>query len=137
MTLPTKMQIFDLEYKITYFDKVKDVDINKKKRYYGQCVYADRELRIYNGGGRPFQEVLSTILHEALHAITEEYHLRALDIDDPDQGEINHEELDVYSRAMSIALIGSGLIKLVDTEGGSDTIEEVEPSLQPKTGRNK
>ena len=69
LKLPKKVIIYGIEYKIRYFDKIDNVDVDAERMLFGQVIYGSREIRIYKGK-RKKPDIITTIIHEILHAIT-------------------------------------------------------------------
>ena len=101
MKKPTEVNIFGVTYKITYCNKVTDVDIHERKACWGQIDYWTRTIRIFDGG-QPVEDIWQTIFHEVLHGITVELHLDKFSADD------NHDDLDILSIALADVLIRNG-----------------------------
>lgn len=94
---PTEVNILGVRYQITYVDKPSEVDIFKRESLWGQIDYWTRTIRVYDNG-RPDEDVWQTILHEVLHGIAIQLHLKAMSHAD------NHDELDLISLALTDVL---------------------------------
>lgn len=105
MKLPKKVNILGKKYAIKYVDNPAEVDIYKRKSLWGQIDFWTRTIRVYAANRSPV-DLFQTILHEILHGIAEDLHLKALTNDD------NHDELDILATALSDVLVRNGWIKL-------------------------
>lgn len=115
MKLPEEINILGVVYKVSYVDKPSDVDIYKRESLWGQIDYWTRSIRIYNGGDRPEEDVWQVVIHEVMHGIANDLHLKPFD--DP----ANHDDLDVLSLALVDVIFRNGWMK-------TDAIEETETS---------
>ena len=107
MTLD-KINILGIEYSITYVDKPSEVDINKHESFWGKIDYWTRSIRVFDDGKRPYEDIFETILHEILHGIENELKLQAFNIKTNERG---HDELDIFSLALTDVLFRNGIIK--------------------------
>ena len=71
MFRPDSVNIFGNIYPIKYCDTQIDVDINRKQEFYGQIDYPSQSIRVFDNGSLGDAEILSTILEEVIHGITE------------------------------------------------------------------
>jgi hypothetical protein len=101
---PTGVNILGCEYSIEYVDNPASVDIHKRDSIWGQIDPWTRSIRIYDNG-KPEGDVLQTVLHEVLHGIASELHLKNL------QGDDHHEELDILALALADVLMRNGWLK--------------------------
>jgi hypothetical protein len=92
---PNSINILGKTYTVTYCDKVSDVDIYGRKSIWGQVDYWSRSIRVF--AGLPEAEILQTIIHEVLHAISCELHLKIWNYDTDD----GHDELDLVAMALA------------------------------------
>lgn len=105
MKLPDKINILGVEYKIEYVDNPAEVDMYKRKSLWGQIDYWTRSIRIYKRD-RVMEDICQTLLHEILHGIVTELHLKSLD------DEKNHDELDILALALTDVFIRNGWINI-------------------------
>lgn len=75
---PDHVWIFGKKYDIRYVDNPVEVDMNRRKALWGQIDYWTRTIRIYDNG-RQDGDILQTLMHEIVHAIDEEFHLKIYD----------------------------------------------------------
>ncbi len=101
---PDQVDILGTMYSIEYVDKPSDVDIFKRKSFWGQIDYWTRTIRIYDKDW-PDKEVFQVLLHESLHGIKEALKLKCFDGDD------GHEELDILAMALCDFLFRNGFIE--------------------------
>ena len=99
---PEKVNILGVEYSITYVDKPSEVDIYHRESLWGQVDYWTRTIRIYDKD-RPVEDIFHSIMHEILHAITEEL---KLDMRKAEQ----HDDLDILAIALTDVLFRNGWI---------------------------
>jgi hypothetical protein len=84
-----------------------DVDIAKRQSLWGQIDYWTRTIRIYDNDSKS-EDILQTLLHEILHGIANQLHLKALsDI-------ANHDELDILALALVDVLVRNGWMALYE-----------------------
>jgi hypothetical protein len=100
---PTKVNILGIEHTITYVDNPADVDIYKRQSLFGQNDLWTRTIRVYDNG-RPEVDVWQTIIHEILHSIAIDLHLKAFGEDSMS----NHDELDLIALALTDVLFRNG-----------------------------
>jgi hypothetical protein len=101
---PTTVNIFGVEYSITYVDNPSDVDIYKHSSIWGQIDYWTRTIRIYDNG-KPEQDVFQAVMHEVLHGIAEALKLEL-------NNEDRHDELDLLALGLTDTFYRNGWIKL-------------------------
>ena len=110
MKLPAEVNILGVCHSISYVDNPAEVDLEKRKSLWGQIDYWSRTIRIYKNE-RPQEDVWGTILHEVLHGILAELHVKWLD------DEENHDELERLSLALTDVLIRNGWLEIEKEEG--------------------
>lgn len=101
---PTKVIILGKVYDITYTDKPSEVDIFKRESLWGQIDMWTRSIRIYCNNSSE-EDLWHSILHEILHGIAEELHLREL------IKEENHDQLDLLALALADVMFRNGWMK--------------------------
>jgi hypothetical protein len=102
---PTKVNIFGVDYEITYMDNPSNVDIYKRESCWGQIDYWTRTIRIYDKD-RSESDVWGSIWHEVIHGISAGLHLDVL------EKEENHSTLDLLALAISDVLFRNGWMKV-------------------------
>lgn len=102
---PKNVNIIGKRYSIEYVNRPSDVDIYKRESLWGQIDYWTRTMRIYEGN-RTIEDIFETIIHEIIHGIATELHLKEL------KKEGNHDELDILAVALADVLTRNGWIKL-------------------------
>ena len=75
---PTSVNVGGIIYKIIYTDKASDTDIEGQQAMWGQIDYWTRTIRVYQKN-RTIEDIIQTLLHEMLHAISQEYQLNMED----------------------------------------------------------
>ena len=65
--IPTHLTILGIRWEILEFADADSVDLRKREQLWGQCDGPNRKIRIM--GGLSPEEELTTIVHEAIHAI--------------------------------------------------------------------
>jgi hypothetical protein len=98
---PDAVVILGVRYAIIYADKPSEVDIFRRESLWGQIDHWTRTIRVYDKE-RATEDILHTILHEALHGIAQQLHLKSLDDKD------HHDELDILSLALADMLMRNG-----------------------------
>ena len=101
---PSSVNVLGVVYSITYVDKPSEVDIFKRKSLWGQIDFWTRTIRVYDNGRRPV-DIWETIIHEVLHAIITDLHLKALSADEMD------DEIDVIALALVDVLNRNGWVE--------------------------
>lgn len=102
---PTSVIIFGKTYKIEYVDNPAEVDIHKRQSLWGQIDYWTHTIRIYDNG-RSVDGVFESLVHEVLHALDNELHLK---IDDKSD---HHEILTRLAGGLADTLVRNGWVKL-------------------------
>lgn len=102
MSLPDKVNILGKHYPITYVDKPSEVDMRKRVSLWGQIDYWTRTIRIYDNRVST-EDIWHTILHEVLHAIVQELHLKKLTDDE--------DTLDLLALALTDVLVRNNWLK--------------------------
>ena len=68
---PTKIKILDQIFKVTYSEKLSEIDCDGIIQAYGQTNFQTKTIRIYRPKDFSTAEVWNTIMHEAMHIILE------------------------------------------------------------------
>lgn len=76
MKLPNELYIVGKKYKIIYCDKPSEVDYKKREALWGQIDYWSRTIRVYKGAETTVEDVLHTLMHEVIHAVTDHLKIR-------------------------------------------------------------
>ena len=84
-----------------------DVDIYKRESLWGQIDYWTRTIRVY-ANDRTLEDIFETIIHEVIHGIEAELHLKAFKKDD------GHNELSILAVALSDVLTRNGWVNLAN-----------------------
>lgn len=104
MIKPTEVNILGVVYKIAYVEKASDVDIYRRTSLWGQIDYWTRTIRVLDGG-RTAEDILQTLVHEILHGVASELHLKCLDANE------HHDELDILALALADIMTRNGWLK--------------------------
>jgi hypothetical protein len=116
MKKPDKINILGTDYKINYFNNPASVDKDLKTILWGQIDYWKREIRIYDNE-RSIVDIMKVLIHEVLHCINDELHLKAFDEgkDSGDRSEIEVDnELDIFATVLVDTLIRNNWLKIED-----------------------
>lgn len=105
---PNKVNIMGTEYKILYEKKPSDVDIHQRESLWGQIDFWTRTIRVFDND-RPTQDLWKTIVHEILHGIEEELHLKCFEAEDKKRG---HNELDMLASALVDTFVRNGWFEI-------------------------
>jgi hypothetical protein len=103
---PNKVNILGIEYKITYCDKPSDVDIYEHHSLWGQIDLWSRTIRIYDNG-RPIADIWQTMLHEIIHGIAAQLHIKGLECD----SETDEDAVDTLALALLDVFMRNGWLK--------------------------
>ena len=98
------INILVVEYKVTYCSNPSEVDIYKRESLWGQIDYWTRTIRVYDNG-RPDEDIFQTLLHEILHAIDSQLHLKIMKEDN------GHDNIDLIALALTDVLFRNGWLK--------------------------
>lgn len=79
--LPKEVKILHVTYKIKYVDNPSKVDLTERRSLWGQVDYWTRTIRIYSKG-RPYEDIMQTLMHECVHAITSQQDIRDYKVND-------------------------------------------------------
>lgn len=112
--LPKSINVGGIIYKILYVDKASDTDIEGRQAIWGQIDYWTRTIRIYQKN-RSKEDIFHTLLHEIIHAISEQFRLNLEDKQVPGNEEIGDAEtsfIDVFSLILFDTLKRNNLIKI-------------------------
>lgn len=102
---PNSINILGREYRVIYCEKPSDVDIYGRSSLWGQVDFWTRTIRVYDNG-RTEIDLLQTLLHESLHAITTDLNITEITKDS------NEEEIiDLLALALADMLTRNGWIK--------------------------
>lgn len=104
MTRPESVNILGKQYSITYVDNPVEVDRNRRNALWGQVDYWTRTIRVYSNETL-IEDIWQTILHETIHAIAEELHMRGI------QGAANEETVALLALALTDVLIRNDWLK--------------------------
>ena len=96
MKFPDSVNIFSHVYEITYCDKLSDVDHEGREVFLGQVDHLKSSIRIYDGEHSTGISVLTTLIHEVIHAVIE---LASLDEQDEKQ------MLEGFVKRLSVGLV--------------------------------
>ena len=110
MMKPESLNILGIEYKIIYVEKPSDVDLQGREALMGQIDYWTRTIRVYDNG-RSLNDIWQTLIHEILHAIGSELHLKINE-------EKFHEELDTIAVVLTDVLFRNGILKFPEIKRG-------------------
>lgn len=110
---PDNINILGINYKIQYCSNPAEVDIFKRESLWGQIDYWTRTIRVYDNE-RPIEDLWQTIIHEVLHGISDQLHLKVF------ADSANHDELDIIALAITDFLIRNNLLNGV---GGSKSLQ--------------
>ena len=99
---PESVNIVGTTYSITYLDKPSEVDIHRRASLWGQVDFWTRSIRVFDDGKRAEADIWHTIIHEILHAIAADLHLKSLEDDDA------HDDLDILSLALTDVFFRNG-----------------------------
>lgn len=99
MEILDKINILGIEYTISYCDNPSEVDIHKRSSYWGQIDYWTRSIRIY-ANGRTKEDIFQTILHEVIHGIVEQMHLK----------DIDEKTVDCLATGLADTMIRNGIV---------------------------
>ncbi len=102
---PTEVNILGIRYTIEYVANPAEVDIFKRTSAWGQIDYWTRTIRVYDHG-RPNEDIWQTILHEVIHGIAEQLHIKILTDD------ANHDQLDILALALTDVLFRNGWLQV-------------------------
>lgn len=106
---PTAVNILGVVYAIQYVSNPAEVDLFRRESLWGQIDYWTRTIRVYDNG-RPAADIWQTLLHEVLHAIASQLHLKAM------SDASNHDELDIIALALTDVVTRNGWMQI----GGND-----------------
>ena len=70
---PTRIKILDQIFKVSYLEKLSEIDSDGIKQAYGQTDFHNKTMRIYRPKDFSIAEVWNTIIHEAVHVIFETF----------------------------------------------------------------
>ena len=101
---PTSVNILGCNYSIEYVDNPSNVDIYKRQSLWGQIDFWTRTIRIYDKD-LSVEDVWQTLLHEIIHGICEQLHLRKFKDKD------NHDDLDLLVLALMDVFFRNGWMK--------------------------
>ena len=105
MRLPNEGNILGICHSIKYVDNPAEVDLERRRSLWGQIDYWSRTIRVYQNE-RPQEDVWGTVVHEVIHGIVTELHLKWLDDSE------NHDEIERLSLALTDVLIRNGWIEM-------------------------
>ncbi len=74
MKLPNKLNILGKTYTVTYVKNPSEVDVHNRESLWGQTDFWTQSIRIYKGNNT-VEDVMHTVIHEAIHAIAHELHI--------------------------------------------------------------
>lgn len=109
---PDKVNILGSEFKITYVDNASEVDVHKRESLWGQIDYWTSTIRIYDAG-RPMQDIWKAIIHEVIHGIQKELHLKCFEDTDECDG---HDELDTLANVLTDTFARNGWIEFEEND---------------------
>jgi len=104
---PETVNILGVNYAIKYEDNPVFVDMNKRESLWGQTDFWTRTIRIYDKT-RSFEDVFQTLLHEIIHVISEELHLKALQ---NYQNDDIHDSIDLLALGMADVMLRNEWIR--------------------------
>ena len=105
---PEKVNVLGIEYRIEYVDNPAEVDIYKRRSLWGQVDFWTRTIRVY-ANERPEEDIWQTIIHEVLHAISEELNLVL-------KKEEYHDDLGILALALTDTFVRNGWLVLGSLE---------------------
>jgi hypothetical protein len=103
--LPRSLNILGKTVKIVYCEKVSEVDAEGKDPLWGQYLSWESTIRVF-AGQRSQADILHTIIHEVVHAILMDTHIKGFE---------SHEDLDLFAGIMADTLLRNNLIRLEDS----------------------
>ncbi len=103
---PDRVIILSKEYTITYLDNPAEVDLYKRRSLWGEVDLWTRTIRVYDNG-RTVADLWETILHEVIHALSEELHIPGLHGDCHEK----EEAVDLLGLALADTLLRNGWLK--------------------------
>ena len=110
MKKPTEINILGTVYSITYINNPADLDPELREVLWGHIDHYKREIRVYDNK-RSLIDILKCIMHEALHVINDELHLKAF-AKDEDANVDN--ELDTFATILIDTMVRNSWIVLED-----------------------
>jgi hypothetical protein len=112
MKLPNEVNILGIPYKITYVDRMVDVDFekNRSKYYWGMVDYDSRTIRVYSKD-RPYEEIMRTVWHEILEAIGAMLHVNVWYDHEGNWKDQGHRDLDRIALGINAVLLQNGWLK--------------------------
>lgn len=90
---PSSVNICGIRYTIEYVDSPANVDIHRRESLWGQIEYWTHSIRVYDNRIGD-DAVWEALIHEILHGISANLHLKIL------QGDDAHDDLDVLALAL-------------------------------------
>jgi hypothetical protein len=108
LQLPTSLVILGIPYKITYIAELGAVDTVGSEELYGQADITNCEIRLYVN--RPREAILSTLVHEIMHAIDLTLGLSFF------EKPINHNKMDMLAVALTDTIVRNNIF----ASGGSN-----------------
>ena len=89
---PTEVNILGQVYKIEYCKNASEVDIDHRQSLWGQIDYWTQTIRVYDNNS-PEAKIMQTLIHEVLHGIAGQLHMKL-------NKEENHDELDILAMSL-------------------------------------
>jgi hypothetical protein len=103
LAVPEAVNVLGIEYRVIYCDNPADVDVYKRKSLWGQIDPWTRTIRIYRNG-RPVHDLWYTLMHEIIHALAAELHIKIL--------EDAEDETDLLAMGLTDLLVRNGWLRI-------------------------
>jgi hypothetical protein len=97
LPLPDSVNILGVRYQVQYCDNPAEVDVFHRSALWGQIDFWTRTIRIYRNG-RTAQDLWWTLMHEIIHGIVSELHMKALEDNETEVDCLALALIDVFTR---------------------------------------
>jgi hypothetical protein len=108
--LPKELVIMGIPYRLIPCRNPVEADVYHRFPVFGQIDFSSRTVRVYVGD-RPPEDILRTILHEFIHALVEQMHLKLPSAEDEDDevdclalGLLNLLQQNIWLQEMALGL---------------------------------
>lgn len=108
---PTQVTVLGIPYQIQYVQNASEVDIHKRRSLWGQVDFWTHTIRIFDDGTRNVQVLWQNIIHEIMHGIATELHLKVQNGGLDDEG-LNENSMDCLALAFTDVLFRNGWINV-------------------------